>query len=65
MKITKQLKEKAFNYGQEAFLNGIKTPALDKEFLNDMIAGRKVGNGSVILMKEWLRGWTTENLKIR
>lgn len=63
MKITKQLKQKAFNYGKEAFSKGIKAPAHDKEFLNDMIAGLKIGDGSSKLMKEWIKGWTYENLK--
>lgn len=59
------VKEKsAREYGSEAFKKGLPCmPAMDQDFLNNKIAGLKVGHGATELMKNWNKGWTDENLR--
>ncbi len=59
----KELKQLSFQLGQKAFHDGKKAMAAhDPEFLNKVITGLKVGE-SLPYIKEWNRGWHTENLK--
>jgi len=64
IKINKKEKEKAFNLGCKAFINQLpRIPANDIKFLSDVIADKKVGEGSVELMQAWYKGWDYENLR--
>jgi len=56
-------KKESYEYGKRAFNRGLKcVPAWDKEFLDNIIKGLKVGEG-IQYGKAWLKGWTEANLK--
>lgn len=52
----------AYEYGVKAFMAGMPCiPARDTEFLTNLIAGLKVGEG-LPYIKEWHRDWVKANL---
>ena len=54
--------DKAYIYGLEAFKKGMKSiPAMDRNFLEDIIRGCGVGDCTKYLL-EWRRGWNDANL---
>lgn len=54
--------KQAYDLGVKAFRAGQRAiPAQDRDLL-DMLKGEQIGEG-VPLLKSWLKGWTTENLK--
>lgn len=61
--MSKLIQDVAFSLGCEAYKKGKdRIPALDKDLLDNCIAGCKVGEGLPYL-KAWLKGWNFENLR--
>lgn len=57
------LLEVSYELGQLAYIEGLgRIPALDESFMVNVIEGLDVGEGSVDCMREWYRGWDSENL---
>ena len=67
--VADERKQQAFKLGQRAFQKGMKSsPVLDKEMMgmlkdNPNMSNAGISKETVALLKEWSRGWHTENLK--
>lgn len=66
----KDLINKAYTLGQNAFHNNLKsTPVHDAELMNLISNARsQIGNeigSSTPLFKAWIKGWHNENLKVK